>query len=262
LSSAAQYLCYLTCAISQTGLLAALLQEAEALAERISGLADAAFPLLVSLLSYSGATAAAAMLTPMAAILGRLTVSLLGGAGIRMCSIAAAVAVAGNLNGRFSLKNLFGLIVSVVNWTVGLVMTVFVGLLSVQGLLGGGYDSASVRAARYAVDNFLPVIGGEVADTLDTLVSSVLLVKNAAGVTGMLILIGICAQPLLRFAAAMLSLRLSAAALEPLAENALTRLTEQIAKIVQMLLMIAAACVVLVVLLLGATLTAGRGVVR
>lgn len=261
-SAAAQYICYLACALSQTGLLAALIREAEALAERVAGLTDAAFPLLVSLLSASGATAAAAMLTPMAALLGRLTISLLGGAGLKACSLAAATAIAGNLSGKIGLKNLFGLIVSAVNWTIGLVMTGFVGLLSIQGLLGNGYDSTSVRAARYAVDNLLPVIGGEVADTMDALVSSILLVKNAAGVTGMLILLGICAQPILRFAAALFSLKLSAAALEPLAENGLTRLTEQIAKVVEMLLTIAAACVVLAVLLLGATLTAGRSVVR
>ena len=261
-AAAAQYLCYLACALAQTGLLTGLLQEAEAFARRISELTDAVFPLLVGLLSSSGATAAAAMLTPMAALLGRMIVSLFGGAGIKVCSFAAAVAVAGNLNRNISLKNLFGLIVSVVNWTLGFVMTGFVGLLSVQGLLGGGYDSTSVRAARYAVDNLLPVIGGEVADTMDALISSVLLVKNAAGVTGMLALLVVCAGPLLRFAAAALSLKLSAAVLEPLAESGLTHLTEQIAKVVRMLLTIAAACVVLAMLLMGAALTAGRGVVR
>ena len=80
---------------------------------------------------------------------------------------------------------------SVVNWGAGVLMTGFLGLSAVRALLSAGYDSAAVRAARYAVDNLCPV-GGEVANTMDALVSSVLLVKNAAGATGLFALL-LCA---------------------------------------------------------------------
>ena len=78
-------------------------------------------------------------------------------------AIASASAVSSGLGTAGSFKS-----VLVISWA----------------LLSTGYDSAAVRTARYAVDNLLPVVGGEVANTMDALVSSVLLVKNAAGAVG------------------------------------------------------------------------------
>ena len=222
-----------------------------------AALAEALFPLLAALLSASGAANTASLLTPSAALLNRLIIELFSGAGLRLCGVAAAVSVAGGIHSRITLKGLFALLSDVVNWTAGIVVTAFLGFLSVQRLLGGGYDSASVRAARYAVDNLLPVIGGDVADTLDVVISSVRLVKNALGVTGMLLALGLCAGPVAAIGLALISMRVLAAVTEPLAEDGLSRMMEQFAKVLRMLLVLDSACATLLLLLLGASLAAG-----
>ncbi len=51
-------------------------------------------------------------------------------------------------------------------------------------------DGVAIRAAKYAVDNFVPVVGGMFSDTMDTLVGCTLIVKNALGVAAVLVLIG------------------------------------------------------------------------
>ena len=239
-----------------------LAAEAEALIAGVARLADGVFPVLASLLSLSGATASAAMVTPLSALAGNAFSRLLAGVGLKLCTVAAALAAAGHLSPRLRLERLFSLVRSVANWLSGVLMTGFLGLSAVRALLGTGYDSAAVRTARYAVDNLLPVVGGEVANTMDALVSSVLLVKNAAGVTGLIALLLLCARPLLCLVAALFALRLISALLEPVAEEGLTALADKFSQVAGMLLVLCVSAAVILTLLLGGTLTAGQGVVR
>ena len=253
---------YLVCAAKLTTWFVRLIADAQALTQRIASLSDAVFPVMATLLSLSGATASAALVTPLSALAGNAFSALLAGVGLKLCAIASALAVAGNLSPKLKLDRLFDLVKAVVNWTTGVLMTGFLGLSAVKALLGSGYDSAAVRTARYAVDNLLPIIGGEVANTMDALVSSVLLVKNAAGVTGIMVLLSICARPLMALVAALIALKLVSAMLEPVAEDALIELSDKFSGVAGMLLVVCVSGAVILTLLLGGVLTAGQGVVR
>ena len=261
-AQAVSQLAYLVCAAQLATYLLRLIAQAEALIQDVARLSDAVFPVLATLLSLSGATSSAAMVTPLSALAGNAFSSVLSQVGIRLCALAGALAAAGQLGSRLRMERLFALVRSVVNWLTGVLMTGFLGLSAVKSLLGTGYDSAAVRTARYAVDNLLPVVGGEVANTMDALVSSVLLVKNAAGVTGLCVLAGMCAGPLLALIAALVALRLTSAMLEPVAEDALIALADRFSQVAGMLLVVCISAAVILTLLLGGTLTAGQGVVR
>ena len=255
-------LAYLICAVQLALWFVRLAAEAEEMIAAVTRLCDGVFPVLASLLSLSGATTSAAMVTPLSALAGNAFSRLLADVGLRLCAVATALAAAGHLSPRLRLGRLFELTRSVVNWTAGVLTTGFLGLSAVRALLGSGYDSAAVRTARYAVDNLLPVVGGEVANTMDALVSSVLLVKNAAGVTGIVVLALLCARPLLTLAAALAALRLVAAMLEPVAEDPLIALADKFSQVAGMLLVLCVCAAVILTLLLGGALTAGQGMVR
>ena len=261
-SDAVGLLCYLACAIAETRLLAKLFEDLAALSSRVAALEDAAMPLLCGLLTASGATAAASQFTPMTSLAGRVGQEVIARYGVGLSAVAAAAAVSGNMTSRFPMKRLYALAGEVVNWGAGLILTCFLGALSVQGILSSGYDSTSVRAVRYTVDNLFPAIGSEVADSMDAALSSLLLVKNAVGVSGMALLLGLCAEPFLRLLAALLGLRLAAAVIEPLGEERLCELTGQIAGVARMLLVLSTALIVLALLLLGAVLAVGQNLVR
>ena len=64
----------------------------------------------------------------------------------------------------------------------------------------------------------MPIVGGMFSDTMDTLVGCTLIVKNALGVTAMLVLAGVTVAPLLRTLAVAAVLKLCAALLEPVAQ--------------------------------------------
>ncbi len=254
--------CFLVCALQLMRWFFSLVAGAEELILRVAGISDALFPILSTILGLTGATASAAMLSPLAALAGHAFSELLNGVALKLTGIAAILAVAGNLSPKIRLDRLFSLVRSVVNWLTGVLMTAFLGVVSMKNLLAASYDSAAVRTARYAVDNLLPVIGGEVANTMDALVSSILLTKNAVGVTGVAVLIGACARPLLELVAALAVLRLASALIEPLGADAILRLTDRFSQVAGMLTVVCASGMVILLLLLGGALMAGAGIVR
>lgn len=261
-SQAVGQVCYLVCAIALVRRFFAMSAQAGALIGRIAALSDAVFPIITTLLTLMGAGNAAGLTTPMAALAGNLFADVLQGVLLKLCMVAAVVAAVGNLSPGLRLGKLLAVLKSLVNWATGILMTAFLGIVAMKNLLAGGYDSAAVRTARYAVDNLLPVIGGEVANTMDALVSSVLLVKNAAGVTGIVLLLSMCARPILGLFAMMMALRLASAAIEPVADEPLVRLTDGFSQVAGMLLVLCAAAAVVLILMLSGALVAGGGVVR
>ena len=91
--------------------------------------------------------------------------------------------------------------------------------MSIQGICSASFDGVAIRAAKYAIDNFVPIVGGMFADTMDTLVGCTLIVKNALGVTAMLILGGVMLLPIVRAFSVAAVMKICAALLEPVAQK-------------------------------------------
>ena len=171
---------------------------------------------------------------------------------------AAALAAAGNLNPRMSLKGLHRLFCSVGNWLLGGVMAAFLGLSTVGNLLGSARDGLTIRAAKYAVDNLMPVVGGDMADAMDAVARSARLVREAAGVTSLALLGSVCLRPILRLAMELVCYRLAAALTEPVADGPLRTCMEQTAQAAQLLMVAVAVSMAIFATLAGVVLSAGR----
>jgi len=106
------------------------------------------------------------------------------------------------------------------------------------------------------------VIGGNVSESLDSLLMSVGLVKNALGTGACVLLSLICLPTMLRLLAAAIFMQFSAAVSEPLGDDALTAMLEQLGGAFEMLLITSITAAVLCVLLIGSCMGAVSNVVR
>ena len=176
-------------------------------------------PMLLTLLTALGGSASSAFLHPMVAAASGSMVFLAREVILRLVMCTCAVTAVNHLSDRTHLTRMAQLLRSAVGWLLGVSFTVFLGAMSLQGVTSASMDGVAIRAAKYAVDNFVPVVGGMFSDTMDTLVGCTLIVKNALGVAAVLVLIGALLEPLLRTLAVVFMLRLSAALLEPIADG-------------------------------------------
>lgn len=244
-------LCRLACACSLGK------QCAEALAVARNGMnaaariADTAAPVVAAALTLTGRAASAATLTPLSAICVDGIENALVAWGLPLCGIAAAVATGGSLSDDFRLDRLFRLICRVVTWGVGMLIATFVGMMALQGRLAAARDGASTQAVRQALKGLIPLIGGSVSDSSGALVESAMAVRNAVGVTGLLIALGTAARPALVLGARMLSLKLASALAEPVADPGITRIAAGYGEITRLLLALYTGSVLLAALLAG-----------
>lgn len=178
---------------------------------------DQILPLLLTLLTAVGGSASSAFLHPVVVAASGSMVYLAREVILRLVMCTCAVTTVNHLSDKAHLTRLAKLLRSAVCWLLGISFTVFLGAMSVQSVCSASVDGVALRAAKYAVDNFVPVVGGMFSDTMDTLVGCTLIVKNALGVTAMIVLACVIVGPMIRTLAVAAVLKLSAALLEPVA---------------------------------------------
>ena len=255
----AQLVCCLAVAAQLIALYEKCVQAALKTLEAMSGLCEALYPVLGALLAAGGKGAGSALFTPAAAVAGTLVATGLEKWALGMTGVAAVLTVAGHLSDKLRLDGMAGLARKACAFLLGGMMTAFAGVMTVQGILSRGYDGASLQTARFAVGSLLPIVGGEVADSLDALVTSAALVKNAVGVTGLILLLAACARPVIYLALMSLAAKLASAVVEIVSAGTPQKLLARFSEVLSLLLAAVAAGAVLVMILIGAALALFSG---
>ena len=91
-------------------------------------------------------------------------------------SIVSSVAPNVNLSG------FTGLISRTFKWLLGFSMAVFTSVIGIKQLLSNSLDTVSVRAVKFAVSSFVPVVGSALADAYKTVQGSIGVLKTGTGV--------------------------------------------------------------------------------
>lgn len=102
---------------------------------------------------------------------------------------------------------------------MGLLSTIFLGVMAIQGVAGAVGDSVTFRTAKFATDTFIPVVGGVFSDALEAVIRSSLLMKNAVGIAGVLIIVMILVIPLVKIITIAFIYKLAGAVIQPVGEE-------------------------------------------
>ncbi|MEG1810036.1 MAG: stage III sporulation protein AE [Clostridia bacterium] len=212
-------------------LVASLVNTANEAITRLSGFTEVATPVIATMLAATGNVSAGGIVRPLTVFMSQTVTGFFKTVIMPLILSGAVIAVTGNLTGKSKLTHLYGSIKTIIKWLIGMVFTVFLGLVSIQGISVSGMDSISIRTIKYTLDKTLPVVGSAVSGTFDTARGCAVLVKNAAGITAMLVGIGCILLPLLQIAGTSLALKLSAAVCEPIADERMSGMIDKVADI-------------------------------
>jgi stage III sporulation protein AE len=133
--------------------------------------------------------------------------------------VGIVLTIAGNLSYKFKIVQLTDMINSIIKWGLGILLTVFVGIISIQSMFAPGIDGKAVMMAKFSVKTFVPVVGNILSDTVELVGGCAELVKNALGVAGLLGIVIICAIPLIKVLAQIGILKASAALIQPISDE-------------------------------------------
>lgn len=100
-----------------------------------------------------------------------------------------------------------------------LTITIFSGITAIQGMVTKSADGILMNTARFSIDNFVPIIGGFAADSLDMVISCIGLIKNAVGIIGVITIISLLVIPVLKILAIAVIYKITAIVAEPVANK-------------------------------------------
>jgi stage III sporulation protein AE len=98
-------------------------------------------------------------------------------------------------------------------------LTVFLGVISVQGVASSSVDGMTIKTAKFAMDKFVPIVGKFLNDAFDTVVSCSMLIKNGIGIAGLIVLLMICLFPLIKIFSIIVIYKVTSALIEPILDN-------------------------------------------
>lgn len=186
--------------------------------------------IIKTVLSSLGATVAVSGYSPLVAVLCSFVMKLVGSVILPAFVACIVFCVVGNVSKTVKLDKLSKLIKSASTWLVGIAFGLFATFLTVQGVTGGAVDKFGFNVAKFAVSSYVPVLGGYLSDGLDLLTASVVLVKNALGYVGAIVLCSIVLFPIVKVVVFSLTLKLTSAVCEPLGDTRTSNLLFAVSK--------------------------------
>jgi stage III sporulation protein AE len=176
----------------------------------------ALIPLLLALIAASGGLISAAFFHPVILFLMNISGVFIQNVVLPMLFLATLLSIVSTLSEHYKVTQLANLLR---NWSIGLLglfLTVFLGVISVQGASTAITDGVTIRTAKFITGNFIPVIGRIFTDATDTVISASVLLKNTVGIAGVAILLLIAAFPAIKILMIAFIYKFAAAILQPL----------------------------------------------
>ncbi|CDZ24162.1 Sporulation stage III protein AE [[Clostridium] cellulosi] len=108
---------------------------------------------------------------------------------VPMADIYLAFCVIAAVSPQINITGIAEFIKSAVSWALGLCLTIYTGILTVQGAIASATDNVTIKAAKFVVDGSIPVIGGAISDAMNTVISCAGLLKTSVGAYAIVVLI-------------------------------------------------------------------------
>ena len=119
--------------------------------------------------------------------------------------------------------------------TISAALTLFIGIITIYGL-GTKIDGLTIRTAKFAIDKFIPIVGGFLSDAVEAVVGYSAILKNGIGFIGLLILLFICMVPIIKVLALLAIYKLITVVIQPIASGNLVEFFNQVGKSLSLIL--------------------------
>ena len=201
---------------------------------------------------YTGSIATTSLLEPIILFAINFIANLIKNILIPIVLIIVVFSIISKISDRVQLEKISKFLKSGVVWFLGIVLTIFVGVVSLEGTLSSSVDGVTAKTAKAAVSSVIPVVGKVLGDVVDSVLGCGVILKNAVGVVGVIVIIGICILPVLKIATLSIMYSLASAVVQPVADDKIVKLLDEMSGVFKLLLAIL--CSLSVILIIGVTL--------
>ena len=177
------------------------------------------YPLLLTLMAASGGSLSVAVCRPAVSFFSTAIVSVIDGVVFPLTITIIAFSMASNLTKELKISKFSAFFKSINKWIIGVCVSIFGIFFTVQGITATTYDGVVRRAAKYAIGNGIPIVGGFLSGGYDLAVAGGILIKNSLGSMSIFMMVSVLFEPVALLIAVNLALRFTAAITQPFGDS-------------------------------------------
>lgn len=216
------------------------------------GFLNSLLPILLSLMITTGNIVTASTIQPILLMVITFIGNFISSVLLPLILIGTALGIISKISDKVQISKLSKFFKSSVVWVLGIVLTIFVGILSLEGTLTSSVDGLTAKTTKAVVTSTIPVVGKILGETVDAVLGCSNILKNAVGFVGIFVVISISILPIIKLAIMSISFNLTAALSEPIADKKIVSVLEQMGDTFKVLLGMVIA--ISVMLIIGLTL--------
>lgn len=199
--------------------LTSIIAETERTVEAMYRIMNIVFPILLTFMTAMGGAVTVSVYQPMMAVLANGVVGIIKSVILPIFIATIVFTIIGNLSSHLKFDKMRKFFKSAGEWILGLVFSLFMAFVTVQGITGATIDGITVKSAKFAISSYVPVLGGYLSDGFDLVLASTVLIKNALGMTVIFIILGLLLAPVMHIVVFSFGLKLTSAIVEPLGDK-------------------------------------------
>lgn len=254
-SNAAGFACFVLMTGSAVKIFAEVIGYGVEVIHTLCGFITKFEPIFVGLLASAGAVTQATAFQPVLTASVYILSVIVDKCILPMTYFSAVLGIVNNIGDRVEVGTLNKLIQSTSKWLLTGVLTLFSTILALYGFGTSAMNTVTLKSIKFAVGSFVPVVGGILSDTIDTVLSGTNLLKNAVGTAGMITVITVAAVPIIKIWIMMMLLKVTAAVIEPFSDKRITNILLSVADSTGTVFSMVITSVMLFVISIGIILT-------
>lgn len=221
-------------------------------ANDLVGFINVLIPLLLTLMVYTGNIITSTVIEPIVLAISNFVGNIIADVLIPIVLIIVTFSIVSKVSERVQVEKLSKFLKSGVVWFLGIVLTVFVGVVSLEGTLSSSVDGVTAKTAKAAVSTVIPVVGKILGDVVDSVLGCGVILKNAVGFVGVIVILSICIIPIIKIGTLSIIYSLASAVVQPIADEKIVKLLDEMSGVFKLLLGIL--CALSVILIIGITM--------
>lgn len=222
IANIAFYACYSILIILLTKSFVVSINIAIDIIDRLAEFMAALLPVLVMMIASIGGFSQAATMDPIilgaTIIIPRIYKTVI----IPIILVSFVLQFTNNISTEYKISNLAKMARQASLWLQGIILALFIGLLTVRGITSSTLDAVTLKTAKFAVDNFIPIVGKAFSDAIASVAGYSLIIKNAVSTIGLVIIIIMMLYPIIKIFLISFVYKLSAAVIEPISDKRIT----------------------------------------
>ena len=127
--------------------------------QNLVGFMNNLIPILITLMLTTGNIVSANLIQPIILFIITFIGNFITTIIIPLVLIATALGIISKISDKIQIDKLSKFLKSSVVWILGVILTIFVGLISVEGSLSSSVDGITAKTTKAAVSSFIPVVG-------------------------------------------------------------------------------------------------------